>query len=207
MKKANFDIFDEIFENIKHLIPENICESMSNCIYITYYDVTTCKKIIKNKYNSLEDIFESIKRSCFIPYVIDGNLTRKCKYIDGISPYIFPFSINRKILYLDLYGFDKLFYSFTIKNEKTNIHRILAGLLDIHLFFIKQQNTQLCIYIDNASIIYYIRNFIKYIIEICFVYFISFIVFIKKCFPKYNWIKIENHIFLRNQLIYCITNI
>ena len=36
-----------------------------------------------------------------------------------------------------------------VKNEKTNFHRILSGLLDIHAFFIKGSNTSMCSYVND----------------------------------------------------------
>ena len=62
------------------------------------------------------------------------------KYIDGIIPYIFNKEPNKKILYLDLFGYDKIGNLINVKNEKSNFHRILSGLLDIHSFFIKKSN-------------------------------------------------------------------
>ena len=72
---------------------------------------------------------------------------------------------KQKILYLDLFGYDKLLHMICIKNEKTNIHRILSGMLDIHTFFIKQSNTQMCSYVNDWNIINKIHNYIKLKVE------------------------------------------
>jgi hypothetical protein len=94
------------------------------------------------------------------------------KYIDGINPYIFKVESTTKILYLDLFGFDKIGNLLNVKNEKTNFHRILSGLLDIHLFFIKQSNTQLCSYVNEWSIINNGFYYFKHIIERICIYMI-----------------------------------
>jgi hypothetical protein len=99
------------------------------------------------------------------------------KYIDGLTPYIF--SNNKyKCLNISLLGNDKLFQMFIIKNENTNIHKILAGLLDIHLFITKKKSTQMCSYICDHTIIqksYYISLIIieKIMIFILFIYYHS----------------------------------
>lgn len=182
---SNLDIFNKIFEVLLPLLPSDICETMTNRIYISYYNVKKCKKVIKYKYKSVFEIFETIKRSCFVPKLINGNITWREKYIDGLNPYVFIRSSNKKILHLDLFGYDKIFYIFSVKNEKTNIHRILTGMLDTHLFFIKKRSTQMCSYIGERSILYRLHNYIKYIAECCIVYIVSFYVFIKNIIDRY----------------------
>jgi len=175
-----FDIFDDIFNKIKPLIKDDICETMRNRIYITYYNANTCKKIVKSKFKNIDDIFETIKRSCFIPYVIDGNITWRDKYIDGINPYIFKQTVNKRILHINLIGYDKIFNTLSIKNEKSNTHRILHGLLDIHLFFIKKQNTIMCRYIENGDLYYNLLNMIRCIFELYIIYSVYFYIILKK---------------------------
>ena len=105
------------------------------------------------------------------------------KYVDGIIPYIFKNKLNKRILYVDLFGHDKLLHFFNIKNEKTNEHRMLAGLLDVHNFFIKQHSTSMCSYIDNWSIMHKFSYFLKILFEKACVYIIILIVRIKQILP------------------------
>jgi hypothetical protein len=97
--------------------------------------------------------------------LIDGNILYENKYIDGFTPYIFDKELNKKILYLDLFGYDKVGNLLNVKNEKTNYHRILSGLLDIHSFFIKQSSTQMCSYVNDWNIINKSFNYCKILIE------------------------------------------
>lgn len=160
----NLNAFDLVFGKIRTQLPPNICETMTNRVYISYYNVKNGKKIIKSKYRNIDDIFETIRRSCFIPMITNGEILDKNKYMDGITPYIFPYIQNKKCLYLDLFGSDKIKYIYSVTNEKTNFHRILSGLLDIHLFFIKQTNTQMCSYVEEWSYLHICYN--KIIIRI-----------------------------------------
>jgi hypothetical protein len=118
-----------------------------------------------------------------VPYLIDGTALYENKYLDGISPYIFKTERNKKILYLDLFGFDKIGNLLNVKNEKTNFHRVLAGLLDIHSFYIKQSSTYMCSYVNDWSVSGHIGFYIKILCEKIFVYFAYFLIYIKKNIP------------------------
>lgn len=167
---------------LNNYIPENICEIINNKLYITFYNIKKNKKIVKNRYKNKKDIIDTIIKSCFVPYLINGDKLYKNKYIDGINPYIFEITddIDKKILYLDLFGYDKINNLINVKNEKTNYHRILSGLLDIHNFFIKNTSTTMCSYINDWNIINRCHLNIKLIFEKCVIYIISLSIYINK---------------------------
>jgi hypothetical protein len=156
-------------------IPDNVCDKVNNKLYITYTNIQKRSKKVKFIYKNKEEIINTIIKSSYIPFLIDGNLLFKNKYIDGINPYIFKIKNDRKILYLNLFGYDKIKYLLNIKNEKTNFHRILSGLLDIHNFFIKQTNTSMCSYINEWNILDNSHFFIKKMFEKITIYFICII--------------------------------
>ena len=169
-KKHSLDLITKIGEILKDYISDDICNIVNNRLYITYYHLSKRKKYIKSIYSDKNDIIDSIIRSCFIPYLINGNFLYQNKYIDGINPFLFKPINGRKILYLDLFGIDKIQNIFNIKNEKTNIHRILSGMLEIHNFFIKNQNTSMCSYVNEWTIINYIIYLLKSFIEKIIIY-------------------------------------
>lgn len=103
--------------------------------------------------------------------------------MDGIVPFIFKERTN-KILYLDLYGSDKVGYLFNVKNEKTNFHRILSGLLDIHAFFIKGSNTSMCSYVNDWNYGLQFFNNLKLVFEKVCIYIIHCIIYIKTRIPE-----------------------
>jgi hypothetical protein len=129
----------------------DICSKVNGRLFVSYHNITKNKKVIKSVYKSPEHLTNSLVKSCFIPYLIDGTIMYENKYVDGITPYIFKEEKGVKILYLDLFGIDKLTNMFNIKNEKTPTHRVLSGLLDIHNFFIKKYNTPMCSYVNEWS--------------------------------------------------------
>jgi hypothetical protein len=129
----------------------DVCSKINNKLFISYHNIAKNTKVVKYVYKTPEHLINALVKSCFIPYLIDGNIMYENKYVDGITPYIFKEEKGVKILYLDLFGMDKLTNMFNIKNEKTPTHRVLSGLLDIHNFFIKQYNTPMCSYVNEWS--------------------------------------------------------
>jgi len=163
----------------KH-IPVDICKKVNKKLFISYNNVLKRKKVVKSTYKNVDDIINSIIHSCFLPFIIDGTLLHKNKYIDGLNPYIFDKEKNKQILHLDLYGYDKLGYLLNVKNEKTNFHRILSGLLDIHSFFIKKSNTSMCSYVKNWRSLDICFNKFKTLVEMFIIYLVYIIIILKK---------------------------
>jgi hypothetical protein len=164
--------------------PAKLLSNLNGYVFITYYNIAKGKKIVKSKYKTIDEVLETIYRSCFVPFVVNGNMVRNNKFFDGVNPYILPVEANKKNLYLDLFGSDKINYLLSVKNEKTNFHRILAGLLDIHLFYIKQNTTQMCSYVNNWSLYQTFNNrILKWVIERSIYYTIYIAYYLKQYIP------------------------
>jgi hypothetical protein len=170
----------EIGQLLEQKIPADICSKINGRLFVTYHHVKKGKKIIKSNYKTKEELIDVLIRSCFVPFFIDGNLLYKQKFMDGINPHLFPGEKNKKRLHLDLYGYDKIGYLINVKNEKSNFHRVLTGLLDIHNFFIKQSSTPMCSYMEDWNISNKIHYQIKIGIEAICIRFIYLFLFIKK---------------------------
>ena len=174
----NLKLITELKKHLSEHIPSDICERVNGRLYITYNNIKKGTKPVKSVYKDADDIINTIIKSSYIPYLIDGNILYENKSVDGITPFIFKEREN-KILYLDLFGSDKLGNLLNVKNEKSNYHRILSGLLDIHSFFIKKSNTPMCSYVNDWSYSNICFNHIKTIIERICIYLIHVLIFIK----------------------------
>jgi hypothetical protein len=211
-KNHNLDISTVLRSILENRIPDDICSKVNNKLYITYTNIQKRKSKVKCTYKNKEEIINTIIKSSYIPFFMDGNILFENKYIDGINPYIFKIRNDRKILHLDLFAYDKIKYLINIKNEKTNFHRILSGLLDIHNFFIKQTNTDMCNYVNEISIFNKARNFLKSLIKFFLIYFTYLVFLIKKYMPykikDYTLYKILSKITYETYVIllqsYCI---
>ena len=174
----NLKLITELKKHLSERIPSDICERVNGRLYITYNNIKKGTKPVKSVYKDADDIINTIIKSSYIPYLIDGNILYENKSVDGITPFIFK-EREKKILYLDLFGSDKLGNLLNVKNEKSNYHRILSGLLDIHSFFIKKSNTPMCSYVNDWSYSNICFNHIKTIIERICIYLIHVLIFIK----------------------------
>ena len=191
--KYNLNSIKTLKQNLENRIPQDICSKVNKKLFICYHDIKKRKKIVKSTFNSIDDICETIIKSCYIPFLVDKNLSYKNKYIDGINAYIFKKQANKKILHMELFSYDKFTSSINIKNEKSNFHRILSGLLDIHSFFIKKTNTSMCSFVDDWSIINKCKYKFKVLFENIIIYIIYFIFYIKKYIPE----DIKSNFFVR----------
>jgi len=174
-ENGDLNIIKDMLLGIKPFLPSNFCSIINKKLHISYYHINKGKKVT-NTFKSIDHLFEIIQRSCFLPIMIDGNLLRKDKYFDGVNPHILPSHPNKKRIHIELITWDKLTDVVSIKNETTNFHRILIGLLDIHLFLIKQKSTDMCSYIHDWSLMNLnSRMYCKKAFEII-IYYIIFII-------------------------------
>jgi hypothetical protein len=200
-EKYNLEIIKEIKKYVKDNVPDNICQIVNYKLFISYNNIQNGfhnVKKVKYKYKNADDIYNSIIKSSFVPYLVDGNIVYKNKYIDGMNPYIFKKNDKSKILFLDLFGEDKIYNVLNIKNEKTDFQRILTGLLEMNFFFIKQKNTSMCSYVNDWSFYKKIRFYFKLMIEKFVIFIIKLFVFISHHFPKQM---------KRNEIYRLVTNI
>jgi hypothetical protein len=164
-KHINIDIFPKVFDMIRKRLPRDFILN-EKIIYISYYNIKKGKKVVRYKYRNLDHLFETIQRSCFLPIFVNGNILYKGKYCDGFTPYYFPCEPSVKTIFLDLYGYDKISEIFFIRNEKNNFYRMLSGILDTHLFFVKKKSTLMCSFKEDWTICQKLYFYIvRYIVE------------------------------------------
>ena len=111
----------------------NILKKINYKLFITYFDIKKCKRVVKKKYRSLHDVFETIKKSAHIPFITMNNMMYENRYIDGWQPYIFTTHklkksittsdsniIKKKQLFINLLGIDKIKDSIVLKKHTKN---------------------------------------------------------------------------------------
>jgi uncharacterized membrane protein required for colicin V production len=180
----SLNIIKTLKKQLEGRIPDDIFLKVNGKLFICYNDIKRNKKIVKNHYKNVDDLIDTIIKSCYIPFLIDKNMLYKKKYIDGINAYIFKNEPDKKNLHMELLGYNKIFHSLNIKNEKSNFHRILEGLLDIHCFYIKKTNTDMCSFVEEWNIFNKFHHSLKLLLEKIIVYFLLFLNAIKKYLPK-----------------------
>ena len=149
--------FQTITDIIKRSLPddETTLKIVNKKLYITYFDVNLCRKIVKKKYKTVKEIFETIKKSSYIPHITMNKLLYQNRYMDGCTPHIFE-NGKRKQLYISMIGKDKIKDSVVLKNDKNGVHKIINGMLDAYYFFFRGcVGTSMCSYVENWS---YLKN-------------------------------------------------
>ena len=159
-KTNNVNIFKHIFDQLRpHLTPA-VMSILNGRLFITYYNSKRNEQIIRHKYRSVDDLLDVVRKSCYCPYVIDNSFLYKKKYVDGFHPYIFPSVAGKRVMYFNIHRFDKLFQGISIKNERTNYGRILAGVIEAHSFFAYGRATSICSFIDEWTVIDLVEHYI-----------------------------------------------
>ena len=182
-REGRLEVLNDIFEIINSVTDDNLYKSLQNRLFITYYDVKYCKQVIRCKYKSNKDVFECISRSAHIPFIIDKNIARHGRYIDGQQPYFFKDKKNRKMLCISLVNYTNigtLTSTINVKHETNNIHRVIGGTLDIHSFFMTGIPTQMCCFKDSMPLVTMAQNKAKQILIVVFGYIISIILQLTK---------------------------
>ena len=167
---------------LKKIIPDDFYKKMKNVFFVTFHNLKTHKRVIKSAFKSNDDLIDSVIKSSFVPFVIDGSLCYENKYVDGLNPFIFQKNneCNKEVLILDLLGYDKLTHMCSIKNEKNNFRRVLSGLLDIHNFYVTERNTMMCSYLSDHGYIHYFYYKIRHIIAYSVFYLLCIIYSLRK---------------------------
>lgn len=164
-QKCNLELYKQMGTFLESVIPEDVCQRVHKKLFIKYHHVPKRKSVIKSSYTSKEDIMETIVRSSYVPFLIDGKVLHEQQYLDGLLPFVFKERKDRRIMYIDLLGINKITHLICVKNEESNSHRILSGMLDVHYFFLKQQTTSMCSFCHQWGVLHRSRHTLKFMIE------------------------------------------
>jgi hypothetical protein len=180
----------KINELMVNNLKEEDLDKLNGRLYITYFDTSKNKQILKKTYKSCEDVKNTILKSMHVPYLFDRNITDNEGCIDGAFPYIFKQRKrdNKKILFINLQSFDKFINMIYIKKEKNIFSRVFDGIWDIHNFFLENKPTKMCSYVNEWGIKEILFFRLREIIYTMIVYLLSIGLQIEKFFPE-SWKK------------------
>ena len=172
------DLIDELCDNLEEDIFAKLRE---NKLFVTYYCLNTKEQVIQSNYENIEELKGSIKKSCYLPYIVDNDIGICCReqyFIDGGHPFIFhnrEKSLTNKILYVSINQLSTFKNMISTKNEKNTYGRVLTGVLDCYKFFIDNRRTKLCSYVNDWSLLDYIYIYIKEFFIIAVIYIIHYV--------------------------------
>lgn len=169
IERYNLDILYSLIEkNINEQFKKDSELSiLKDRVYINYLNVDTLKHEVISEFKTKQELINIIYRSCFIPYLVDGNCLCEDKYMDGLYPYIFNDLHRNRCLYINLFSIKKIYRSFFTTDEKNTSYRLLIGVSDLNEFLLEGKS-DMCSWRDKWS---YKRQLFTRFIEVC-VYFI-----------------------------------
>lgn len=177
---GSLNIYEKVFDIFRKNIDTDAYKQLNGRLYITYNNIQTYKQVTRSKFKSNDDVFETIHRSGFIPYMIDKTIAKNNKYIDGFSPYFFKSQLSdTRTIYMCLVNWGKienLASTISVKNEVNSIRRVIAGTLDAHNFFMTSIPTQMCCYVDSMPLSMMIQIELKRIFTYILMIILSFVV-------------------------------
>lgn len=163
MKIRKHQDLKQMMKILRHRLSTSISDldvlTCNGRFYLTFFDTNKGIQIIKKKYDSVEDLIDSIIKSMYVPYLIDRNVVDKDGCIDGAFPYMFKKDLHKKILFINLQGLNKVFKMIYIKHDKNIYPRMMEGIHDTHNFICTGDANSLCSYVNdwNISDIFYFR--------------------------------------------------
>lgn len=134
LSSPNMKFYFKILKILKESSPKDFYKKCNNTVFITYHDVKKNKQIVKKKYKNNNELFDSIAKSSFLPYIMNGKLLYKNKFFDGMYPHIFKKEENRDTIFFNLCN-QYLIGMLFIRNEENNSERIMTGILNCHNYF------------------------------------------------------------------------
>ena len=119
-------------------------------LFITYYNIKTCKQKCISHFKNNKHLLEVIIRSMSVPFLYDGSIAYKNRYLDGFTPHIFQDDTTDNY-FINLHSFDKIYGMVNIQHNKNSSSRILNGIENAHNFYISKQHNSICSNINNWS--------------------------------------------------------
>jgi len=187
LTSPNMKFYFKILKILKESCPKKFYKECNNKVFITYHNIKKNKQIVKKKYKNNNDLFQSIAKSSFLPYLMNGKLLYKNVFFDGMYPYIFKKKENRDTIFFNLCN-QYLISMLFIRNEENNSERIMTGILNCHNYFFYGYSYTNVINIYNNNLISNI-HYIFFKLRILITYLIFILV---SLFSKYK-INKDNH--------------
>ena len=134
--KGTLHVLREIIEKLvdNALEEEGFLEKISGRLFVTRTNLSSGAHEVVEQFNDRDELVDALFSSCFLPFIVDGNMRYKEKYVDGIVPFLFT-DAQRPSLYIDLLCFSKI-HKMMITMKEVNPHgRIIDGANDASKFF------------------------------------------------------------------------
>jgi hypothetical protein len=178
LNMANYKKIVKKFVNELFANDRQVKIKLNGRIFINYYDTVLHEQCVIHKFRGRRHLTRCIVRSSHIPFVTNGQPCNNGRYIDGMVPYIIPYT-KEATIFVRLVTLSKLKRVFSINAEPNAHFRLLAGIADAHEFFLTG-SSDMCDYINNWSCFHYAHIKLRLITcLVCFKVLVLLQLFIK----------------------------
>lgn len=185
-ENCNLKTWRDILNTIANdmLTDDIINEKINDKVFLNYFDTVNCKEIIKSRFDSKNELIDTLYKSSFIPVLINGELSYD-NCIDGFNPMLFDERTieDNKCLFVHLLQADTILKSINVSNDKNPSFRAIEGINAIHKFFIGE-NQNLCSYVNEWSTKQLLYYRFRQIFYLMIVYLIKLLTVLKVYIPE-----------------------
>lgn len=155
LDSGTFDKLHEIIHGVLGDVSDEDAKSLTGRLFVTYMDLTSQSRQVVSEYNTKNDLIEVLKKSSYLPGFIDGELLTADQCMDGGTPYVFPFDIekrkdnNYKTLYVKLSSLNLLREALSTKSDLNVARRAVEGIQRTHDLLKDKQSNQLVSFVED----------------------------------------------------------
>ena len=195
-REKNFYIYEQTVRNMVSILikEEDISTLLNGRLYITYYDTKKCKQKVVSRFKNSQHLVRCILRSSHVPFITSRHYKCQGRYIDGITPYIFPDTDKTKNLFIQLIELMNPLQCMRAKTDKNIYARLIRGVSCVNDFFMNGNSTR-CSYINNKSYLIHLQLYIRKCFILFFIFLIDWIITIKNNMPLALIIAVEESTF------------
>ena len=180
--KSNYNLYsiNHYFNKFLSLMSTDDYKQLNKKLYISYFNNSTKKQIIKSTYKSNKDVIRQVKKSCYIPFISNHTISY-CNSVDGVFPYIFKGT--KPTLFLKLISFEQAKTMMKVKNEETIYGRLIDGIQDINNF-LNNRSSIMCSFINDWKFYDFMFIRIREVSWILILYLIECLMILYKYLPN-----------------------
>jgi hypothetical protein len=152
-------------------------------------DLRTQARQIVSEFTSKEHLSETLKKSSYLPGFINGEFMTSDECIDGGTPYVFPFDIEKRkdehyrTLYVKLSSFGLLREALSAKSDINVASRAVEGIQRVHDLLKTKHANKLVSFVEDWTITDYSMNSAGRFLWLIITYIVHLIVLMSSYFP------------------------
>lgn len=190
LEAGNFANLERLIDSATEKINDEMLCNLNNKLFITYVDLKDHSRCVISSFSDKKELADSLKKSSYLPYFIDGNTTTSDNCIDGGTPYLFPFDNEKRknhlyrTLYVKLTSFRLLKEALSVKAEANVAARAVDGIQKTHNLLKHREKNDLVSFVEDWSTYDYLMSASTRIIWYVLSYVVSLLIELVNKLPE-----------------------